>query len=226
MSIKLLVCAATDLEMSACLPDINARHFRLGHAVTFGSLAILITGVGIPAALSSAQTACKMLLPEAVVNVGIAGAYPDCGLNIGDITVASTDVYGDIGFEMPDASTFRPLCDSEFGNAAIYHRFTLETNSPWIVSRNEKPIHRVAACTVNQCTGTNETGLLRARLFGAKIETMEGAAIAQASAAVGIPLTQIRAISNIAGNRSITRKSIDTAIEALEEYFRSVSPLI
>ncbi len=225
MSIKLLVCAATDLELAACLPDLNAHHFPPGNPVAFGSIAVLITGVGIPAALSSAQSACNTLLPEAVVNVGIAGAYPDAGLALGDVVAVASDIYGDIGFELPDDALFRPLSSTEFGNLPMYNQFQLETNSPWIVSRQERPVRCVAACTVNQCTGTDATGRLRAMLFSAQIETMEGAAVAQASAAVGVPLTQIRAISNIAGHRSITRESIENALSSLEEYFRALSPL-
>ncbi len=226
MSIRLLVCAATDLEIAACIPDIRAHHFSPGTPVIFGSLAVLITGVGIPAALSSAQEACRNLLPEAVVNVGIAGCYPDTGLQLGDIVAVSSDMYGDIGFELPDNERFYPLYKSELGSNAIYGRFQLETNSPWIASRPEKPVRCVSACTVNQCTGTDATGRLRASLFNVEIETMEGAAVAQASAGVGVPLTQIRSISNIAGYRSITRDSIDLAIRSLEDYFLGLSPLV
>ena len=63
----------------------------------------LLTGVGIPQALERVLLVAGRERPVGILNIGIAGAYPDSGLSIGDIVMAESEVYGDIGFELPEA---------------------------------------------------------------------------------------------------------------------------
>jgi futalosine hydrolase len=73
-------------------------------------------------------------------------------------------------------------------------------------------------CTVNTCTGTAETGLRREALTGAGFETMEGAAAALAGAELGIPVCELRAISNIASTRDFRPGNAKKALDNLGEY--------
>ena len=130
-------------------------------------------------ALAQALTTAGRLRPKRILNIGIAGAYPGSGLQIGDIVHGASEVYGDVGFELPAPPGFRHVGESEWGN---FYQTPL-------------PLRQFAAfpscctsgsgCTVNACTGTEETGRLRETLFGAAFETMEGAAVAQAGQLLG-----------------------------------------
>ena len=108
------------------------------------------------------------------------------------------------------------MSSADFG--ADYGRATLHLAPEY---RYEPAAYRFAevdACTVNACTGTEDTGLLRERLFGVAMESMEGAAVALACSAAGIPVCEVRAISNIASHRDMRPENIRLALENLSDY--------
>ncbi len=194
--LDLLVCAATPMELQA-----------------FGAAdSSFLTGVGIPLALSQTLTVAGRLRPRRILNIGIAGAYPSGGLSIGDIVTGQSEVYGDIGFELPDAPRFRHIGEAEWG---AFYRTPLP-----LTQFAEFPVpHLCAGCTVNTCTGTEAVGLGREALFQAHFETMEGAAVAQAGQRLGIPVCEIRAISNFASVRDMRPENIRLALANLTAYF-------
>jgi len=198
--IDLLICAATPIELAA---------FGLLETATQDSC---LTAVGIPMALAQTLRTAGRLRPKRILNIGIAGAYPNSGLQIGDIVVGQSEVYGDIGFELPTTPGFRSVTESEWG--VFYQAPLLLTSFPEFAGA-----HPGNGCTVNTCTGTEETGRLRERLFDAHFETMEGAAVAQASQQLGIPICEIRAISNFASTRDMRPENIRLALSNLKAYF-------
>ena len=200
---KLLICAATERELTA-------------FGVPSDGVEILVTGVGIPLALARTLEALGRVRPARVLNIGIAGAYPGSGLVIGDVVMGASEVYGDVGFELPEAPGFRFVGEAEWGT---FYREPLELSQ--FAEFADLPVR--PGCTVNSCTGTEETGLRREKLFGAAFETMEGAAVAQAGATLGIPVCEIRAISNFASRRDMRPENITLALDHLREYFHFVS---
>ncbi len=195
----LLVCAATEMELAA-----------------FGGptagVELFVTGVGIPQALARTLEIFGRLRPTRVLNIGIAGAYPGSGLGIGDVVMGASEVYGDVGFELPEPPGFRFVGEAEWG---AFYREPLRLNR--FAEFGGLPIR--SGCTVNSCTGTEATGRLRENLFGAAFETMEGAAVAQAGTVYGIPVCEIRAISNFASRRDMRPENITLALDRLREYF-------
>jgi futalosine hydrolase len=193
-----LVCAATEEEL------------RTYGDATRQDICLLVTGVGIPCALATVLQALQNARPSHILNIGIAGAYPKSGLSIGDIVTASSEVYGDIGFELPESPHFRSLQDAPFG--AFYQEpFTL-------IPVPNVPVGR--GCTVNACAGSDATGESREALFGATFETMEGAAIAHAGQIFGLPVSEVRAISNIAARRAMHPENIRCALVSLTQFFQ------
>lgn len=192
-------------EAVAQMPDLDFRRQ--------GGTLLLMTGVGIPQALARVLLVAGREAPARILNIGIAGAYPDCGLQIGDVVMAESEVYGDLGMELPDAPGFQPLRETPFGEA--YRKpFAL------VPFPDYAGLRVCRGCTVNACTGTDDTGRLRKRLFDAQFETMEGAAVAQAGHALGIPVCEIRAISNIAARRDMQPANIKLALSQLTAYFQ------
>lgn len=172
----------------------------------------LVTGVGIPRALDRVLQVAGRERPDSILNLGIAGAYPHSGLKIGDIVLGESEVYGDIGFELPNLPGFQPLRDSPFG-----HDYADPIPLSITVVSEPAPIGR--GCTVNTCAGTAATGLLREQLFSAAFETMEGAAVAQAGQTLGIPVSEVRAISNMAAERDMRPENIQAALASLAQFF-------
>jgi futalosine hydrolase len=217
---RLLVCAATLPELRAFgeLPDTPALFEAEAHAAD-GEIAFCLTGVGIPAVFARLVPVVARLQPALLLNIGIAGAYPDSGIAIGDIVIGEAEVYGDIGFELPEPPGFRSLVESPFGE---FYRMPipLAVESYYL----QEPVgfrrHTVRGCTVNACTGTEATGRLRAEVTGAAFESMEGAAVAQVGQQAGIPVCEVRAISNIAAAREMRPENIALALARLRDYLR------
>ncbi len=194
--LDLLVCAATSGELAA---------FGPGDAG-------FLTGVGVPEALARTLAEAGRLRPKRLLNIGIAGAYPGSGLQIGDIVIGTSEIYGDVGFGLPAPPYFRPVGEAEWG---AFYRMPL----PLTLFAEFPAAHLGAGCTVNCCTGAEDTGRLRESLFGAAFETMEGAAVAQAGQILGIPVGEIRAVSNFASTRDMRPENIRRALANLAAYF-------
>ena len=200
--LDLLICAATEPELRA----FGVLREEVGQDG-------FLTGVGIPAALAQTLSVAGRLRPARILNIGIAGAYPSSGLAIGDIVVGTSEVYGDVGFELPEAPGFRHIGESPWG--AFYQQ-----PQPLTVFPEFAGAATGRGCTVNACTGTEATGRLRERLFNAAFETMEGAAVAQGGTVLKVPVCEIRAISNIASDRDMRPENIKLALENLQVYFQ------
>ncbi len=178
-----------------------------------------VTGVGIPMTLLRLAALIPSRSPAWLVNMGITGAYPDAGLELGNIAVGISEIFADLGMEMPGEEGFRPL--SAFPFADPQYREPLPLWMPeWIREQDGPPRLRLArGATVNACAGLEETGKLRRLRFQAGFESMEGAACALIGKEHGIPVLEIRAISNIAGNRNMRPANVNTALHSLRAFW-------
>jgi futalosine hydrolase len=220
----ILVCAATEDELSSFgLPDRSEK------------FVVAVTGVGVPHTLLRLMPLLERLQPALVVNIGIAGAYPHCDpvraapsaeaasqtgdveLRIGQVVIGSSEVFADLGMEIPDEERFRPLGAFPFADPLL--RAPLPLHVPDWVSATGVTVARGA--TVNACTGTLATGALRRRLFTAEFESMEGAAVALACREKNIPCMEVRAISNRAARRELRPENIRLALDALRVFWES-----
>ncbi|MDQ2688337.1 MAG: futalosine hydrolase [Armatimonadota bacterium] len=209
----LLVCAATLMELRTFAPALAEEELERG-VVRQENALLLVTGVGIPSALVTVLQTCLRERPARILNIGIAGAYPGSKLAIGDIVMAESEVYGDVGMELPAAPGFQPLRETPWG-ASYATPFPLASDPHFTGDRT------APGCTVNACAGTDETGRRRAQQFGAAFETMEGAAVAQVGQTLGIPVCEIRAISNFAAHRDMRPENIRLALRRLADFLKT-----
>ena len=80
-----------------------------------------------------------------------------------------------------------------------------------------KSLPVVTGATVNTATGREVTGILRAEKYGVEVESMEGAGALKFGEDFGIPVLQIRSISNIATTRNRESWDIIGAIKSLRD---------
>jgi len=203
MALDLLICVATDLE-SALLRD---RLRAVGN-----SIQLLRTGVGAVNAAHAVTLAITRDRPKAVVVCGIGGAYPASGLTLGDVACADVECYGDLG-----AATTGGFLDMRAmgfavidGPPAIYNDLPLQ-----IFPTNR----RMKFVTVNTCTGTHNAAVVLEARTGGAVENMEGAAIVHVAHLHGVPVGEVRGISNLVTDRNPAawrvREAADAAQEAL-----------
>lgn len=207
-----LVCAATREEVDAFGLE-GAEVLEEGRLWRIPEGIAAVTGVGVPVALLRLVHWIGHFLPGAIMQTGIAGAYPRAGLALGDIVTGTSEVFADLGMELPDREAFRPLSEYPFADEA--HRAPMPLWVPEWAAR----LKHARAATVNTCSGTDPTGTLRRRLFGAGFESMEGAAVALAARERGIPVCEIRAVSNYAARRDMRSDNVRAALKALRVFW-------
>lgn len=203
---RILVVTAVEAERAAFergLPE--AGDVRAACTVLAG---------GVGAAAVAAATAAALARGEgdgapydAVVSAGIGGVFAQAG-RIGDLLVADRIVAADLGAD--SAEGFLSVEELGFGTAA-YPALRLEN------SRSaEREIVRGDVLTVNTATGTAErTAWLRERYPGAVGEAMEGYGVAAAAAQFGLPVAEVRAVSNLVGPRDRDAWRIGEALATL-----------
>lgn len=199
MSKKLLLISATQQEVLPYLQ--HAPHHD-----------VLITGVGIPMATYKIARQLLHHHYDVVVQAGIAGAFAHSYAQPGAVVQVQKEAFGDLG-----AWENNQLKDlAEMG---------LSTEPTWIQPHTiDTGLPKATAITVQ--TVTDHPGLLEAlsQKWQADVESMEGAAAAMICRDRKLAFVQIRAISNMVGNRDKASWQIDTAIHNLNNALYSIIP--
>ena len=208
-----LIVVATHAEAERLL-DLNAR--------------VVVSGVGMVAA--ALATARALIEQEAglVVSAGIGGAYSQSGLLPGDLALSAEIVQADLGaWDGERFLSFDELGLSILPDSPHAGRFATWDHAPEVV-------RRTGAClgpmlTLSSVTGSVEAATLLERRFpGALTEGMEGAGIAHAALLAGVPVLEVRGVSNAVGPRdraswripqalAATRRGVAAALEVWEE---------
>lgn len=213
---KTLVCTATSLELGGIFPSIGPQEIEdAGNGFEKEGLFFLETGIG---ALNTYASLVRFHLNtsvDRVLQLGIAGAYAgarECVRTLGTSVIIEKEVVADLGAE--DSVSFLSLEDLELGRLEYYVSKRLRVfDDLFGSSLTALPV--VSGATVNTATGTEMTGIIRAEKYGAEVESMEGAGALKFGEDFGLPVLQIRSISNIATTRNRESWDIAGALRAL-----------
>jgi len=193
------------------------------HRIT-GGPDLLAAGVG--PALAAASTAAALTAaaldgrPYAlVVSAGIAGGFAPRAA-VGSLVLADEITAADLGAET--AEGFVPVTGLGFGT--VTHR------PPAALVREVAAATGAltgTVLTVSTVTGTAARAEeLRSRHPRALAEAMEGFGVAEAAAAHGVPVLELRAVSNPVGPRDRAAWRIGDALSALTEGFGKLAPVL
>jgi len=174
-------------------------------------------GVGKVNAAHSATLMLENYDVEVLILFGIGGAYPDSSLKIGDIAVADSENYGEEGVMKKEG--WRPMEYTGFpllkNKTEYYNTFVLDSKLAQIAVRASKDCgfdtKQGNFVTVSQCSGTLNSGTLMKKRFNGLSENMEGAAVAHICAMYGVPMVEVRGISNIIEDRDMMKWDIEAA---------------
>ena len=193
----LLAVAATENEMA---PFLDLGRFDPDR------LSTLVCGVG---PLGSGVRTARYLEKHhrriaSVVNFGVGGAYlheePAKGAGVLDICLATREVLGDYGVCF--GLEIEPFADPAIGGPASFDLDQgLWDRAVRILQDNGIDHLSGTFVTVNGASGTEARGRRLRERFTAICENMEGAAIARACREFGLPLLEIRSISNLVEDR-------------------------
>jgi futalosine hydrolase len=202
---RILIMTSVDAERDAILRGIG----------TDQRIDIKLAGVG---PISAAIQTTKSLAAgeyDLVINMGIAGGFADKA-EVGSLVIANEIVSGDLGAESPEG--FITLDELGFGAST---RFKTEGDLVEILLEAIKgagvSVRIGNILTLSTVTGTAKTtSELQLREPGASAEAMEGYGVAMAAKEFGVPVLEIRSISNPIGPRDRSAWRIKDALDTLE----------
>ncbi|WP_327374877.1 futalosine hydrolase [Streptomyces sp. NBC_01216] len=189
-----------------------------------GALAdVLVGGVG-PAAVAAA-TATALAVATApydlVVSAGIAGGFPSLA-PLGSVVVADSLVAADLGAQTPDG--FLDVEALGFGRSTHHAPAALTRRVSAALAEGGQRHTVGPVLTVSTVTGTAARAAeLTRRHPGAAAEAMEGFGVAEAATAYGVPVVELRAVSNAVGPRDRAAWRIGEALDALRNAFQLLS---
>ena len=191
-----LLTAATDLEMQA---------FAEAGGNTKDTLQ-LVTGLGpVETTLSlSCLLHEQVNQVDAVLNFGVAGAYPENGTDLQagllDICLAEQEILGDLGICLQDG--FERFTSADL---RVEDNFILDPSLLAVAGRAldcaGTAYKSGTFITVNCASGTRKRGQLLGREFQGLCENMEGAAVARVCSRFSLPCLEVRCISNMVEDR-------------------------
>ncbi|MGV9285721.1 futalosine hydrolase [Streptomyces sp. NPDC003730] len=185
---------------------------------------LLAAGVG--PALAAASTAAALTAAalggtpyDLVVSAGIGGGFAPHA-PVGSLVVADAVTAADLGAETADG--FLPVTDLGFGT--VTHHPPAGLVAAVAAATGARPGTVLTGSTV---TGTaRRAALLRERHPNALAEAMEGFGVAEAAAAHGVPVLELRAVSNPVGPRDRAAWRIGEALAALTDAFGKLAPVL
>ena len=228
----IVVTASTMMELSqlvertSALPVAGVGHLQVFRASMRGREVLLAaTGIGKVNAASAATLLLERFTPEFLVNTGCGGAFPGCGLSIGDLAIAESECFADEGVQTSGGWRGLDLIGIpvfQGRGERIFNRIPLcgELAQSALACARE---HRFSAgigpfLTVSTCSGTVAQAQELLRRFPGVCENMEGAAVAQVALIYGVPLLEVRGISNMVEDRDLSRWDLVRAVSEAQGF--------
>jgi futalosine hydrolase len=151
---------------------------------------------------------------ERALLFGIAGAYAESGLQIGDAVLAEREIQADLGVREGGMKGLGfPTLVVE--GAQFHNRFPLDQAfTAELQAKLGLPVRSFLSRDLVSENPTEAKEL--SRRWEADVENMEGAAFAQTCLWLGIAGAELRAVSNLAGMRDKAQWRVRQAVEALE----------
>jgi len=230
-----LITASTEKELSFLVKElgavliIDAGLRKVWQAEYLAKpICLALTGIGKVNAAIATTHLIERFKPALVVNTGCGGAYSGSGLAVGDLAIATAEIYGDEGvltvngwhtleiIGIPSVERKGNRYSNEFPlsmeQAVKVFRFATSLGLP---------VKRGKFITVSTCSGTSMRGEELEKRFGGICENMEGAAIAHTSLLYDTPFLEVRGISNMVEDRDISKWDIPRAVEMAQRFLFS-----
>ncbi len=175
---------------------------------------MLITGIGIAATTYHLTKALQRNKYDLVINTGICGSAYDHLQPVHVVRVKS-DYFGDSGVGV--GKQFNDLFDLGLMNSKKFP-FRNKKLTPVYQTKLKslRGIPEVNAVTFNKITGTAGERKKLVERFGSFVESLEGAAFFYVCMLEKTKCIQLRAVSNMVGERNKKKWKINQAVDALE----------
>jgi futalosine hydrolase len=205
-----LAVVATRQEQDALLRDVTSSSVPVGpyRAARCAGGDVVVSGIGPAAAAAATATALALGSYDACLSVGICGAFRGTA-GIGDAVVSTHLVAGDLGADAP--AGFLGL------GALGWDEEEVEVDPVLLAALLKRVAEPVTGpvLTVSTVTGTRARADELAARHGAVAEAMEGWGVWEAARRHGLPVAEVRTVSNLIGDRDPSAWDIAGAFAAL-----------
>ena len=233
----LLVFAARE-ELGAVFPNAVSpdvvdwpEHEPVSCALEGRSCTVCLTGVGpVNAAVGVGRALALRPDVGAVVQVGLAGSFDLARAPLGSVWRVQREVWPEYGLAGSAGVDARALGFPQWtgSRGTVWDSLSLpdplaagpeaseKTSGGWAAQAGlHCDLPATTAITVAGVTGTPERAARLCSRYGALLENMEGFAVALACARRGIPLLEVRVVSNLVGSRAPEHRAFGTALERM-----------
>ena len=207
---ELLILIPTELERQGICK--GSRH---------EAFPVALSGVGQVAAAANTARLIRALQPQAILLMGICGAYEGSGLKPGDLVRVDDCFLADFGAFDRDGAW---LGAQSLGLGPVRWSASDPADLPDALADERErlcALRGVTSASVQSVSGTDALATLRFAGGSCQIEEMEGAGVCAVAAALGIPVYHVRAVSNRAGLRDRSSWKISEALQALEGWWNT-----
>ena len=166
------------------------------------------SGVGILNTTFSLLSLIVEAQPELIIQVGIAGSFDE--KLVGKVVIVKEEFLGDLGVE--EDGIFKDVFDMKLERPSKYPFVKKRLLNTWLEKFNLLKLAVVTGVTVNEVSTRPGRITQLQKKYQADIESMEGAALHYVGLQTNIPFIQIRAISNVVGERDKSKWIIDDAL--------------
>jgi len=213
---KILVCAATAMEITPFLSD-NSQ------AIDNDTIDTLITGIGLTATTYSLTKYVSLRQPDLVIQAGIGGCF-DKRIPLATVLAVKQEVIVDES--VIENNTFKTLFDLKLVSK---NRFPYKNG--WLINahsanlQTKTKLRFVKGISVNEITTSKQTIEFYQNVFQPTIESMEGAALHFTCLMEKIPFLQLRAVSNYVGERDKKKWKMRESVNNLNNELKRLLPV-
>jgi futalosine hydrolase len=206
---EILLIAATNFEIQPTINYLADRDCLIGS----NRFDVLITGIG---SMSTAYWLTKSIekkRPALLIQAGVAGSFSE-NYPPGSLVLVNEEVTGDLGVE--ENNEFKDVFDMGLPQVSDpYTGKSLVNNEQEMLQRYNLPL--VKAVTINEITTRSARIQQLQQKYQPVVESMEGAALHYIALMEKIPYIQLRAVSNMVGERDKSKWKMKEAIDKLNE---------
>lgn len=232
----LLILTAVEAEATAVLAGLSTSEAARPVAGQVGpypvcrlagepAVSVLAGGIGPAAAAATTGTALALdPAVDLVLSVGIAGGFAAAGVGVGDVVLATSSVFGDLGADSP--AGFRSAAELGWTGMEYPGRPELVARIADGLRRAGLVVHTGPVLTVSTVTGTAARAHQLSRRHRPVAEGMEGAAVAGAAEHHHRPFIELRTVSNLVGDRDRGSWDVAGALDTLRRAMAAARPAL
>ncbi|MEJ0105411.1 MAG: futalosine hydrolase [Bacteroidota bacterium] len=204
---KILVCAATAMEITPFLNEYN-------QSKPAKDIDVLVTGIGLTATTYSLTKYFSLKRPDLVIQAGVGGCF-NKKLSLGSVLAIKQETIADES--VIELKSLKTLFDLK-----LVPRNRFPFNKGWLINPGAEllksiKLKAVKGISVNEITTSKQKIDYYIKAFHPVVESMEGAAFHYTCLMENIPFLQVRSISNYIGERNKKKWNMKESIVNLNK---------